>query len=255
MDRLEKQRCGGRLQSIQGWMLFMLLSCFLTAIAAAAADVQVTAELNPTKFAADQVAQFTITVTGAGSAHPEMPVADGLRFGYPSESKQSSIQILNGKVSSTDFISFIFTVQAEKIGAHTIGPVSVTADKKIYTTQPVTCNVLPAGRKNISSFVDNIGLIRIMPEAERIYSGQLVPFTMKAYFRPGMRVTLKSTPRFSGEHFLLHFLDEEPQRGQERLEGELYTTLTWQGTLSAVKEGRVPLIVEMDAEVMVRAKS
>ena len=35
----------------------------------------------------------------------------------------------------------------------------------------------------------------------------------------------------------------------------MYTSLTWQGTLSAVKEGDIPLTVEMDAEVLVRSRS
>ncbi|RWX43993.1 Oxygen tolerance [Candidatus Electrothrix communis] len=91
-------------------------------------------------------------------------------------------------------------------------------------------------------------------ETERMYSGQVVPFTLKAYFRSGKRVTLKSAPRLSGEDFLLQSLDEEPRQQQERLNGTVYTSLTWQGTLSAVKEGEVPLTVEMDAEVLVRSR-
>ncbi len=253
MKRLKNQLWGIRLRSVRVWLLFSLLSCLLAATVGAAADVQVTAELNPTVFAVDQAVQFIITVTGAGSAQPEMPVADGFRFGYPSQSKQSSIQIINGKMSSTDLISFIFTVQAEKTGTQIIGPVSVTVDEKVYTTQPVTCDVLPVGKKNTASSDENIGFMRIMPETERIYSGQLVPFILRAYFRAGMQISLKSAPRFTGDNFLLHFLDEEPKQRREKFNGVPYTSLIWRGTLSAVKEGTVPLVVEMDTEVMVQA--
>jgi hypothetical protein len=239
----------------------------LAAAGAAAADVQVTAELNPTKFAEDQAARLTVTVTGVRSASPEMPVVKGLRFRYLGQNQQTSW--VNGDVSTS--IGFNFTVQAEKPGEYTIGSIKVTAKNKIYTTRPVTCTVHPVKNSSgqaagsaqnrtpaaglRSDEAKDVGLMRIIPETERIYSGQLVPFTLKAYFQSGRQVTLKSTPRFSGEHFLLHSLDEEPRQRQERFNGELYTALTWQGTLSAVKEGTVPLIGEMDAEIMVRAQS
>ncbi|MCI5165109.1 MAG: protein BatD [Candidatus Electrothrix sp. GM3_4] len=231
------------------WLLSALLICALSATAGAA-DIQVRAEMNPPEFTEDQAARFTIIVNGTRLAELEMPTAEGLHFVYQGPSSQ--VSWVNGKISSS--ISYIFLVQAEKSGKLTIAPVKVTAEGKVYTTQPVTCNVLPV-EKNTASSGANVDFMRIVPETEHIYSGQVVPFTLKAYFRSGRRVTLKSAPRLSGEDFLLQSLDEEPQQQQERLNGTVYTSLTWQGTLSAVKEGAVPLIVEMDAEVLVRSRS
>ncbi|MCI5212336.1 MAG: hypothetical protein D3910_26940, partial [Candidatus Electrothrix sp. ATG2] len=159
--------------------------------------------------------------------------------------------------------SYNFLVQAAKAGEFIIAPVKVTIEGKAYTTEPVQCTVLSVqnsggqvGRNSSGTGgaaavdpdadeVNNIGFMRIIPESERIYSGQVVPFTLKAYFRSGRQVTLKSAPRLSGEDFLLQSLDEEPRQQQERVNGTVYTTLTWQGTLSAIKEGPVPLTVEM----------
>ncbi|MCI5142340.1 MAG: hypothetical protein D3909_11615, partial [Candidatus Electrothrix sp. ATG1] len=178
---------------------------------------------------------------------------------------------VNGRISSS--ISYNFLVQADKAGEFIIAPVKVTIEGKAYTTEPVQCTVLSVqnsggqvGRNSSGTGgaaavdpdadeVNNIGFMRIIPESERIYSGQVVPFTLKAYFRSGRQVTLKSAPRLSGEDFLLQSLDEEPRQQQERVNGTVYTTLTWQGTLSAIKEGPVPLTVEMDAEVLVRSRS
>jgi hypothetical protein len=244
-------------------LILGLLCC--VAVTSQAADIQVTAELNPTAFALDQEAEFVITVNGTSSAQPELPVADGLQFRSLGQSQQTSW--VNGQVSAT--VAFSFAVQAEKPGQHRIGPIKVHIDGKDYATQPVNCTVGPAQQGGSGGSVaappssgpspaplaaEDIGFMRIQPEKDKFYAGQMVPFTIKAYFKPGNRIHIKSTPRLLGENFLLHSLDKEPLQQQERVQGELLTVLTWRGSLSAVKEGTAPLAVEVDADLIVRAQ-
>jgi hypothetical protein len=238
---------------------------------ALAGDVEVKAELNATEFPVDQAVLLTVSVNGARSAEPTMPDADGLQFAYRGQNSQA--QWINGKSSSS--ISFVFMVQAEKAGTYTIKPIKVTVDGKTYTTDPLSCTVLPASASSSppanrqqlksrqpkapaarlrSGESEKIGFMRIIPEQDKIYSGQIVPFTIKAFFRQGMRVTLKSNPRFIGENFILQSIDEKPMQREEPVNGESYTSLTWKGTLSAVKEGTFPLEVEMDADLLVRTQ-
>jgi hypothetical protein len=261
------QRCGSAAGRTWLFISLILLSILAVSSTALAAEVSVTAELNSKTFSLNQAATLTVTVNNAGSATPEMPVAEGLRFIYRGQSSQS--QWINGKTSSS--VSFTFMVQAEKEGKHTINPIRVKVDNKTYTTQKLTCTVLAAssGRTAVQSGsrsgapaarlrsgdADKIGFLRIYPKEKTIYSGQLVPFTVKAYFRQGMRVTLKSNPAMVGENFMLHSLDEQPTQREITLKGDPYVLLTWQGTLSAVKEGTFPLVVEMDAELLVREQS
>lgn len=248
----------------------VLLLSMLAGTLAWAGDVSVTAALNSTKFPIDQAVLFTLTINGSGAGKPEMPKAEGLQFVYQGQSSQ--MQWINGKSSSS--IVYSFMVQAEKPGKYTIAPVKVSVDGKVYSTQPVTCTVLPstaspaspAGRQGVQSpgssgpsarlrsgEADKIGFMRIVPSRDSIYSGQLVPFTINAYFRQGLRVTLKSSPRFIGENFILHSIDDKPQQTEKMVNGTPYTLLTWQGMLSAVKEGTSPLEVEMDASLLVRS--
>jgi len=252
-------------------LVITLLMQLPAATVVRAADVSVKAELNSANFPQDQTALLTITVSGARSAEPNMPEADGLQFAYRGQNSQT--QWINGKVSSS--ISFVFIVQAEKTGTHTIKPLKVTVDGKVHMTEPITCTVLPvSATKNLptarqgtqpqqsnapsarlrSGEAKKIGFMRIIPVKNEMYSGQLVPFTIKAYFRQGMRVTLKSTPRFAGENFILQSIDDKPRQVEEQVNGEPYISLTWKGTLSAVKEGTFPLEVEMDADLLVRAQ-
>lgn len=258
-----------RSKAVRALLLIVLLTGFISA-PSSAADIEVTAKLEPARFSENQVSRFVMTVNGAQSAEPDMPVADGLRFVYQGKSSQASW--VNGKISSS--ISFNFIVQAEKSGEFTIAPINVTVGGTIYTSESVSCTVLavqksgsraaasasakgPAdsGIRPGAEEIKNIGFMRIISETERMYSGQVIPFTLKAYFRSGKRVTLKSAPHLNGEDFLLQSLDEEPVQQQERVNGITYTSLTWQGTLSAVKEGTVSLSAAMDAEVLVRSKS
>jgi len=257
------------------FLVGLLVISFMTQLPAAtdslAGDVKVKAELNSTEFPEDQPVRLTITVTGARSAKPAMPKADGLQFAYRGQNSQT--QWVNGKKSSS--ISFVFMVQAENAGTHTIKPTEVTVDGKKYKTNPITCTVLknssastpPAGKQSVqprrnkapsarlrSSEAKKIGFMRIIHEKNKVYSGQLVPFTIKTFFRQGMRVTLKSNPRFISDNFILQSIDDKPQQREEQVNGEPYTSLTWQGAFSAVKQGTFPLEVEMDAELLVRAQ-
>ncbi len=255
----------GRKRGLRLYLLTALLCCVVSA-RAWAADIQVRAELSPGQFALGQIARFVVTVTGVRSAEPDMPVAEGFHFTYQGQSSQASW--VNGTISSS--IVYNFHVYADKVGSFTIAPVQVTVKGKVYTSDSVQGTVLPAqnlgqaaGPFGASTTavapgadeIKNIGFMRIMPETERMYSGQVVPFTLKAYFQARKRITLKSVPRLSREDFLLQSLSEEPIQQKERVNGSLYSSLTWQGTLVAVKEGSFPLLMEMDAEVVVPSRA
>ena len=84
MKRLMNHFFGKRGRAVRIVVLPVLLSCFFSAFSAMAlaADIQVTAELDPASFSEDQAARFVLTVRGARSAEPEMPSAEGLHFIY-----------------------------------------------------------------------------------------------------------------------------------------------------------------------------
>ncbi len=252
-------------------LLVTILAQLPAAAVVRAGDVSVTAELSPREFPLNEAAQLTITVNGSRSARPEQPSGDGLQFTY--RGQNSRTQWINGKISSS--VSFVFMVMAEQTGTRTISPIKVTVDGREYMTEAITCTVLSAkgstgpqtGGKSLqqgqakapsarlrSGEAEKIGFMRITPDKEKIYSGQLVPFSVKAYFRQGMRVTLKSNPRFIGDNFILQSIDDKPRQREVTINGERYIALTWQGTLSAVKEGTFPLEMEMDAELLVRTQ-
>jgi len=166
-------------------------------------------------------------------------------------------------------------VQATRPGTHTIEPITITVDGKTYKTKAITCTIRPAASSPVppsgrqggravqpppssstrlrSGEADRIGFMWVKPAKENVYAGELVPFTVKAYFRQGMRVTIKSNPRLTNDNFILESLDDKPVQSEELVTGVPYTLLTWHGALSAVKQGTFPLEMEMDTSLLVRS--
>ncbi len=251
------------------FVILFAIAYLLAPSTAQATDVSVQATLQPKQFTLGQDARLTITINGASSAKPEDPQGDGLRFIYRGQSTR--MQWINGKSSSS--VSFAYQVQAVKPGSHTIAPVTIRVDDRAYSTKAIKCTVSPAaaspapqpgnrkGGRAVkpptstrlrSGVADKIGFMRILPKKKTVYAGERVPFTLKAYFRQGMRVTIKSNPRLVNNTFILQSLDDKPMQSEEIVNGIPYTLLTWHGAISAVKQGDFPLEMELDTSLLVR---
>ncbi len=252
-------------------VIISLVLSALMPISVLAGNISVQARLQPTEFAMDQNGRLTVTINGASSAEVEGPRGDGLRFF--SRGQSTSMQWINGKSSSS--VSYTYLVQATRPGTHTIEPITITVDGKTYKTKAITCTIRPAASSPVppsgqqggravqpppssstrlrSGEADRIGFMRVKPAKENVYAGELIPFTLKAYFRQGMRVTIKSNPRLTNDNFILESLDDKPVQSEEMINGVPYTLLTWHGALSAVKQGTFPLEMEMDTSLLVRS--
>jgi hypothetical protein len=223
------------------------------------AEVQVFAHLEQEEFYVNQPTRLILTVQGVHAAAPQIPAIEGLHLSLLGQNMQS--QLINGQHSSS--ITFTYLVQADQAGTYTIEPLQVQVQGKVYLAPALTCTVLPgqspqgqgAGDRLRPDEVEQMGFMEISTPKERIYIGQILPFTLKASFRSGQRIHITSLPRLVGENFLLHSLDQEPQQVQEEINGELYITLIWEGRLSAVKEGNLALSTEIHGEVLKRERS
>jgi len=230
--------------------------------------VSVEARLQPKQFPLDQAATLLVTIKGSSQGQPEKPHGPGLRFTYQGQSTQ--MQWINGRSSSS--VTYSFQVLASQEGRHRIDPVTIQIGKQTYQTKAITCTVLPpsSGGQGKSSGTtpapqssstrlrsgeaDKIGFMRLIPEKKSLYAGELMPFTIKAFFRQGIRATLKSNPRIQDNNFILNGIEGKPRQSEEQIKGIPYTVLTWKGTVSGVKQGVFPLEVEMDVSLLVRSQ-
>ncbi len=275
-NRVQRGKLYFQAQPLKVWQrspvlaLCALLYALLMPAFLLGAEVSVVAELNVRHIPLDQAALLTVTVQGSNSARLEEPSGDGLQFMYKGQNSQ--MQWINGKASSS--VAYVYMVEADQPGEHTIEPITVRINAKQYTTEPITFTVLPVatptvppsnkqGGKSVqppsstrlrSEEGGKIGFMRIIPEKKTIYSGERLSFTIKALFRQGIRASIKSNPRLTDGNFIVEHLDDKPKQSEEVIEGIPYTLVSWQGTLSAIKQGVFPMEVEMDAKLLVKAK-
>lgn len=83
---------------------------------------------------------FSVNARGKDLKQPDFIGFDLL--GGPNVSSNSSIQIINGKTTSSSEYSYSFILQATKEGTYTINPASINVDGKVYSSRPVSVKVV-----------------------------------------------------------------------------------------------------------------
>ncbi len=223
---------------------------------AANAEVTVDASLSHLSFPQDKAARLTITVTGTSKNGPlELPEIDNIHL--HSQGSSSQISVINGSISSS--ISHNYLVQATQPGAYTIPPIKVTAGRNTYATEPISFQVTPAGQEPSGNSgatdqaKDNLTFIRIS-ETGSHYPGEIVPFTIKAYFTQAYRADINSLPTLHGDGVVMSQLQEKPEQTEELVNGRKYHVLTWNTSLSGIKAGDHPINFSLDATLLIPQK-
>ncbi|MEA3208501.1 MAG: hypothetical protein QOE70_1558 [Chthoniobacter sp.] len=235
-------------------------------VAPAWAANAISATLDPTRVALGDSAQLTVTMSGQQTLQPRMPEVDGLDITPAGQS--TTMQVINGAVSAN--ASYQFNVTPQRAGTFTIPAIAAGGAK----TQPIGLRVDPdsggrapqpraQSRSHLpaptvpgdDSAVEAKGqhaFLRVVLPKQSLYVGELVPVQVKAYFRAGMSASLNGLPVLSSDAFTLAKLGERPAQTEEIIDGQVFTVLTWDSTLSAVKAGDYPL--NLDLPVMMRVK-
>lgn len=111
--------------------------------------------------------------------------------------QSSSVQIINGSVSSS--VTYSYILQAREVGTFTIGSATIEADGKQYSSQPFTITVVKGSAKpnqnaaNNAQAPDNsvhIGdnlFLRAEVDRTRVYQGEQITVTFKVFTR--VRIT------------------------------------------------------------------
>ena len=90
----------------------------------------------------------------------------------PSRSEQSSTQIVNGSVSSTNSITFTYILMANTAGEFTVPGASIVADGNQMISNSVKIKVLPQDQNHNSSRRDNDNSSSIQPSSNASVSNQ-----------------------------------------------------------------------------------
>jgi hypothetical protein len=223
------------------------------------AETTLSASLKPDRFAVDTGGILTITINGSRSADIHLPTVSGFRL--QGRGRSSQVQMINGSFSSA--LSYTYVIQAENPGKYTIPPITVSVDGSTLTTKPITFEVTPSGsatpnQGNIgtsptrlrSDDADKIAFLGISELQDKSWTGEVIPLQIKAYFRQGIKANLNALPVLKGDGFVMPQLDQKPLQTEESVNGTIYSVLTWESYISAVKEGKHTLTLEIEATLL-----
>ena len=225
----------------------------------AAADLSVEASLSHLAFPLDQGALLSITVAGtARHATIELPEIEGITFTGRGQSSQMSV--INGTITSTSTSTYL--IRAEKAGVYTIPPIKIKVGGNTAATKSMSFEVTPtaAGRPGGTAVSpgrpqgeEEAGFIRVSATGDH-YPGEIVPVTIKAYFKERYRTDISSLVNMTGDGVVMPPLREKPVQSREVVRGETYHVLIWETTLSGIKEGRHTLTFSLEASLLVPQK-
>jgi hypothetical protein len=245
--------------------IFILLSALLLITSrpsASVAEISVAATLSSAVFSVDEGAQLTITVNGSRSADVEIPETG--KFDIYQRGKNSQVNMINGQFSSS--ITITCLLRAYEPGRYVIPPITIFADKKKLQTEEIPFEVTApaqsprravpgsgtAASPPSTDTADGATAFIILSKAkEKSYVGEIVPVEIKAYFKQGLRANLNSAPSLIGDGLVMPQLHDQPRQTQERVGAATYSVLTWQTTLSNIKEGKHTIHLELDATQLI----
>ncbi|MEO1260483.1 MAG: BatD family protein [Bacteroidota bacterium] len=174
--------------------LFLLIGVLFWSDGLAAQKVTFTAK-GPKVVGAGQRFRFSYSVNAKGSNFRPGNMEGFQVLSGPGTSQNTSMQMINGKVTQRITITYNYVLQAEKEGKFTIAPAKITVDGKEYTSNALTIEVIKGqqpsannnGRSNPpantqAATVSNDDLfLRMLVSKREVMRGEPIVATLKMY--------------------------------------------------------------------------
>lgn len=209
------------------FLFYTLLSC-LPALGDPAAT------LSPQNISVGEYATLTLNLDASLDQEPQFPEIDGLDFRQGGTS--SSYQIINGRSSRSETISYIVT--ASKPGEYTIPSVVFESGGQKYRTPKYTLRVSKTGSQ-IEAESDGKPLIFVERYFSKIdpYPGEPVTVTTKLYYRQNILEQRRSL----SEEVRLRRLAAGQDEGHETVDGVRYKVLYYYDVIVPLEEGKTTI--------------
>jgi hypothetical protein len=175
---------------MRAWATAIAICVF--GVPALAQDPAFQATVDPATVGVGEQCTLAFILSNAGiGGGKDLNLPDLTKFRIMSgPNTSSSMQIINGSVSST--VTYSYIIQPKEIGKWTIGPASITAGGKTLTTQPVTVDVVkgsarpkqqPAAQEDVGTQIGDKLLLRGTVDRSHVMQGEQVNVTFKIYAR------------------------------------------------------------------------
>lgn len=197
-------------------ILFITQILFLPIVSFATADdLSLTASVDRRKIGLGD--QLTLTVSASGSGfeslpEPELPALDQFDVVGSHESSSSQFSIVNGRVSSSKTIDFIYYLSPQKVGKWKIGSAKLTYKDKTYTTESIDIEVVagapqqrsrPRPQSRLSQPTQEVDVknklfVKAVVDKKETYVGEQITVTYKLYKGMGLsNVSYQNIPSFT----------------------------------------------------------
>lgn len=206
--------------------------------------------IPPRNVIAGNTFYVTYRLTSGDGSGLDAPAVTGCKLlsQRPGVSTMQSVEIINGRQSSTTTVDYSYTYRAEKEGTYTIPAATIQSDGKKYQTKAVQFKVLPpdknaaqgnqqGGGYGYSATIDNpssqdnakIGkediFVRVILNKSHAYEGEAIECTLKLYtkFERINSFMVTSPPTYDG--FLIEEIDTQASlNAVEHYNGQNYIT-------------------------------
>jgi len=153
------RRIGKSILELPPWLLWILipglLAFFLAGSGAHSAELSFTASIDRNELSMDEQLILTISVSGkdvSGIGEPELPELDGFEVVGRNSSSSSRVSFVNGKMSSSHTLDYMYYLRPLRTGTLTIGEATIRFGGKTYKTEPIQIEVSKSagGRRAVS---------------------------------------------------------------------------------------------------------
>ena len=228
--------------------LVLTISILLLAVPAIFADDVTFEATAPKAVVVNQQFQLKYIINTHKAREPRLPAIEGFSIiAGPFRSQQSSTQIINGQVTSSNTLVFTYTLIADKEGEYKIAGATANINGNDYTSNPVTIKVLPpdqasaaqssarqqrGSRSNRAAAPTNIPADDLFMTATlnktKVFEQEAVLLSFKVYSAVNLTSLNGKIPDLKGFQIQEVELPHNKEWGLEHYKGRNYRTILWQ---------------------------
>lgn len=205
-----------------------------------AEDISLTATIDRNSLTLNDRLQLTLTIHGTqDTSPPSFPSIDGftLLFG-PKISAETSI--INGVVSVSK--GYTYVLQPAAKGKFTIGPSTVEYQGKVYTSSPVTVEVVDTATSSGSQAPDisKLVFVELSTDKNEAYIYEQIVLSFRFYFQKGLPVADLDYGAPATKNFMEEKLGDQRQYEEIR-DGIVYNVLELRTALFPMVSGELAI--------------
>lgn len=228
----------------------------------------------PKSVVVNQQFRLSYKVNRAKVKEPSIADIPGFRIlSGPNRSTQQSIQMMNGKMESTESVTFTYILMAEKEGEYTFPAATVTVDGEKVVSNTVKVKVLPEDKNSSSSqsgsgrdrvernssstrIADDELFVRATLNKTKVFEQEAVLLTYKVYSLVNLTNLSNPTPDLKDFHIQEVELPRDKQFELDRYNDRNYHSIVWrQFVLFPQQNGKIEIpSLEFEGVVAVQTR-